>query len=52
MLQTKKLRKSYGTVVGVIYYELGAINLSFEGVTTSVLLYYSLFASKKYILGN
>ena len=52
MSQTKKLRKSCGTIVEVIYYELGAINLYFEGVTVSVLLYYSLFASKKYILGN
>ena len=36
MLQTKKLTKSRGTVVEVIYYELGAINLYFDGAAISV----------------
>ena len=33
---TKKLTKPCGTVVEVIYYELGAINLYLEGAAISV----------------
>ena len=36
MLQTKKLKKSCGTVVEVRHYELGKINLYLAGAAVSV----------------
>ena len=36
MLQTKKLAKSYDPVVEFHHYELGAINLCFDGAAINV----------------